>query len=219
MRLEQFELHNLTLTYKSGLLFKSAKALFENSDNIFIKSLSEKIPSCLIQDEKINIVFVGQYSSGKSSLIKALTENENIKISASITTEKTEFYDWNDIIICDTPGIHTGIRPDHDEIAYDAISKANLVVFVITNELFDSQLIEIFKKLAIDLGKSHEMMLVVNKMGRHEKGNTREAQEIVFNEIKRMIVPILPEDLYISFLNIESIFEAKKKMMMKLNNI
>ena len=83
-------------------------------------------------------------------------------------------YDWSGIEVTDTPGIHTEKRPDHDKLSYDAIASADMLVFVVTNELFDSNLAEHFRKLAIDQDKAGEMILVVNKMTRTARGNTPE---------------------------------------------
>ena len=63
------------------------------------------------EDSAIKLVFIGQYSAGKSSLIKMLT-GEDVKIGAKITTQNTGSYMWNGIEIIDTPGIHSGLRPD-----------------------------------------------------------------------------------------------------------
>ena len=65
-------------------------------------------------NEKIHLVFVGQYSAGKSSIISMLTGRRDIKIGEGITTQKVTKYDWNGIEVIDTPGIHTELRPDHD---------------------------------------------------------------------------------------------------------
>lgn len=50
------------------------------------------------------------------------------EIGAGITTQESHVYKWNDLEIIDTPGIQTGLRADHDEITYDQISKAALLV-------------------------------------------------------------------------------------------
>ena len=56
------------------------------------------------------------------------------------------------------------MRPDHDRLTYRAISEADLLVFVVTNEQFDAHIAKHFRKLAVERGKAHEMMLAVNKM-------------------------------------------------------
>ncbi|MGB3189878.1 MAG: GTPase [Limnoraphis sp.] len=111
----------------------------------------------------ISVAFVGQYSAGKSTIISALTGKRDIKIDADIATDKTSTYNWNGIQVLDTPGLFTE-RKDHDEITYDAIKKADLLVFCLTYMLFDSVTVENFKKLAYEKGYRWKMMLVINKM-------------------------------------------------------
>jgi hypothetical protein len=78
-------------------------------------------------------------------------------------TDKTALYDWNGIKVIDTPGLFTD-RADHDEITYEAIAKADLLVFCLTYMLFDTLTVENFKKLAYDKGYRWKMMLVINEM-------------------------------------------------------
>jgi len=164
-----------------------------------------------IRDNKsaaIRLVFAGQYSAGKSSILKMLTGRTDIAIGADITTQQAHTYDWNGIEVVDTPGIHTQLRPDHDEISYDAIASADMLVFVVTNELFDSYMAAHFRKLAIDKDKAGEMILVVNKMDRTAEGNTEEQQEIIREDLKKVLEPYTPEQLNLSFLDAESYLES-----------
>jgi len=115
------------------------------------------------QKGALTVAFVGQYSSGKSTIISALTGRRDIYIDADIATDKTAFYDWNGIKIVDTPGLFTD-RKDHDDVTYSAIEKADLLVFCLTHMLFDSVTVENFKKLAYDKGYRWKILLLVNKM-------------------------------------------------------
>ena len=137
-------------------------------------------------DDQIKLVFSGQYSAGKSTILKMLTGDESITIGAGITTQKANEYEWKGLKVIDTPGIHTQLRPDHDAISYEAISKADMLVFVVTNELFDEFLAGHFRKLAIDKDKAGEMILVVNKMGRTSLGNSPEQQEIISKDLEKV---------------------------------
>src|SRR5437867_6285462 len=116
-----------------------------------VRQLAGRITTKVLSDDgSVVLVFAGQYSAGKSTIIKALTGREDIAIGAGITTEKAHTYDWDGVRVVDTPGVHTKLRPDHDEITYRAIADADLLVFVVTNELFDSHLAQHFRKLAIE---------------------------------------------------------------------
>lgn len=161
-----------------------------------------------IGSNAIRLVFAGQYSAGKSSILKMLTGREDIIIDADITTQEVHTYNWQGIEVIDTPGIHTQLRPDHDEISYEAIASADMLVFVITNELFDSYIADHFRKLAIDKDKAGEMILVVNKMDRTSGGNTAEQQAIIIEDLKKVITPYSPEQLNLSFLDAKSYLES-----------
>ena len=156
---------------------------------------------------KIKLVFVGQYSAGKSSIIKMLT-GEDVAIGAAITTQDSTPYEWNDLEIIDTPGIHTELRPDHDEITYEQINHAALLIFVITNEGFSQRMGDHFRTLAIDQKRAANMVLVVNKMDRTALGNVPEQQQVIYDDLKRVTTPHDPKDLYLSFLDTTSWFDG-----------
>ncbi|WP_322744777.1 GTPase [[Phormidium] sp. LEGE 05292] len=133
---------------------------------------------------------MGQYSSGKSTIISALTGRRDIYIDADIATDKTTSYDWNGIKLIDTPGLFTE-RQDHDEITYDAINKSDLLVFCLTYMLFDSLTAENFKKLAYEKGYRWKMMLVINKMS-DEAG---EEDQKIANYSKSLVEALKPYSL------------------------
>ncbi|MBE9227902.1 50S ribosome-binding GTPase [Phormidium sp. LEGE 05292] len=138
----------------------------------------------------LGVAFIGQYSSGKSTIISALTGRRDIYIDADIATDKTTSYDWNGIKLIDTPGLFTE-RQDHDEITYDAINKSDLLVFCLTYMLFDSLTAENFKKLAYEKGYRWKMMLVINKMS-DEAG---EEDQKIANYSKSLVEALKPYSL------------------------
>lgn len=156
----------------------------------------------------IRLVFAGQYSAGKSSILKMLTGREDIAVGGGITTQQSHVYNWEGLEVIDTPGIHTELRPDHDEISYRAIASADMLVFVITNELFDAYIAHHFRKLAIDKDKAGEMILVVNKMERAAEGNSESQQNIIREDLRKVLDPYTPEQLNLSFLDAESYLDS-----------
>ena len=158
-------------------------------------------------DEPLKLVFVGQYSAGKSSVIKMLT-GEDVAIGAKITTQTAQAYPWHGIEIVDTPGIHTELRADHDELTYEEINHAALLVFVITNEGFSQRIGDHFRKLAIEQKRGGNMVLVVNKMDRTALGNVQEQQMIIEEDLQKVTEPYAPSELYLSFLDTTSYFEC-----------
>lgn len=188
---------------RSEELKKKAQAVLTTAD-VDVRIREKK-------NDAIRLVFAGQYSAGKSSILKMLTGRTDIAIGADITTQQAHTYDWNGIEVVDTPGIHTQLRPDHDEISYEAIASADMLVFVVTNELFDSYMASHFRKLAIDKDKAGEMILVVNKMDRTAAGNTEEQQNIIREDLMKVLEPYTPEQLNLSFLDAESYLESEEE--------
>ena len=150
----------------------------------------------------LTVAFVGQYDSGKSTMISALTDRRDIPIDADVCTDKVTAYDWSGIRILDTPGIHAGY-PVHDEITYAAIDKADLLVFAITNELFDDVIGAHFRDLCFARNKASETLLVVNKMGQ-DSGTP----EIKLPDIERVTRPLTPQDFRTTFVDALSCLEA-----------
>ena len=184
-------------------LFDRAKKFFENSSSVKLKEKATLIPSHFVdKDKKIRIVFAGQYSAGKSSILSILT-GKQLEVGQGVTTSTCNYIDWKGIEVVDTPGIHTQKRPDHDEITYNAMSEADLIIFVCTAEGFSEGLGTHFRKLLVEKGKGNEMMLVINKMESSKYGNTKEGQEEFF---KCDVLPVISpeyskEDLFISYID------------------
>ena len=193
-------------------ILSQTRSIVETAPSDEVRTLLERLPASVSPDDgPVRIVFAGQYSAGKSSIIKALTGRKDIAVGADITTQKTRDYDWNGVVIVDTPGVHTSLRPDHDDVAYQAISEADLLAFVVTNELFDSYLAAHFRKLAIDRDKAYEMFLVVNKMRRCAAGNTPSAQDVIRDDLKRVLVPFTPEQVRTTFIDAEAALQSESE--------
>lgn len=181
----------------------------------------------------LTISFVGQYNAGKSTTIAALTGasfkrkevvesevgsktvmvyeagNKDIKIGAQILTDRTERYLWDELLLIDTPGIFAG-RNDHDEVTLDQISKSDLLVFVVSNELFNPQGGVFFRKLAFELQRQGQMILVVNKMVR-ESGSP----VTLTKSLLKVMEPAHPDDFYTCFIDSDSYLASFKQKKMK----
>jgi GTPase SAR1 family protein len=151
----------------------------------------------------LNLVFAGQYSAGKSSLIKMLTGIEHIKIGAGVTTDLVTQYQHKSLSIWDTPGILAGECEQHDAKALEAIAKADLLIYVITNELFDDVVGATFRNLCFNQGRAKEMMIVINKF---ESDSADKETKIV--GITQVLEPKIPEDFPIVFTDAQSFFDA-----------
>jgi predicted GTPase len=62
------------------------------------------------EHERPQMVLTGQYSSGKSTLIEALTDGAyQVPIGSAVTTKEVEVSDWDGLVdLVDTPGVQAG---------------------------------------------------------------------------------------------------------------
>lgn len=173
------------------------------------------------EDSKLRIAFVGQYNAGKSSLVKMLTGIEGIAIGANVTTDRSKDYSYRGLHIVDTPGIRAGYSIAHDEAAFAAIAKADLLVFVITNELFDEVLKAEFRKLCFEHHREKEVLLVINK-----SQNDAGTKQTKLDGIAPVLQPLIPESFPIVFTDAASYFDAldeddadERKELLELSNL
>ena len=210
------KVHIQSCLERGEALLKRAERVLKDAPIDNMRDFAQRVPREVAPpDEAVQVVFAGQYSAGKSSILRAMTGREDIEIGAGITTQRVQQFHWNGIRVVDTPGVHTELRPDHDKITYEAISKANLLVFVITNELFDSHIAAHFRKLAIEREKAHEMLLVVNKMQRCVGGNTPSARDVIREDLKKVLLPFTPLQnnfAYLSWMLKPHLKPVQKKM-------
>lgn len=158
-------------TIRYAELQQRLKNLTENTlhllDETGNKALSEEMLNELSNTadrKELRLAFVGQYSSGKSTIISALTGNKDIQIDANVATDKVSEYRWNNIVLMDTPGILAGKIERHDEATKEALSQCDLIFYVLTSQLFDNLLFDNFIDLAYAQHLADKIFIVVNKM-------------------------------------------------------
>ncbi len=165
--------------------------------------------------DKIKVVLLGQYNTGKSSLVAALTEaqfkgqeneagktidvyeipdsKQQVKIGAQVLTSDTHSYFWKEVELIDTPGVGTEYE-DHNTITYSKINEAHIILFVVSIELFDEYSENLFKNYALD--RADRVILIVNKFGDsiNPKENLLQGILPVINPLKEKDIPILFTD-------------------------
>lgn len=152
---------------KSIKKLETCKEIINEASNfVNVQELLEKIERTIkdLKNEKFKVVFFGGFSDGKTTILSALLNRTDLKISPAPTTDKIEEYLFEDYLIVDTPGLFSE-NIKHDETSKKFISEADLVIFVTeaTNPLKESQHPTI-KWLLKDLRKLDQTIFVINKL-------------------------------------------------------
>ena len=148
----------------SSLKEKTQKLLLSTGNKALASQLDVELDNASDR-KKLQLAFVGQYSSGKSTIISALTGDKSIKIDANVATDVVAKYDWHDITLLDTPGILAGKVENHDQETNDALKECDLIFYVLTSQLFDDVVFDNFIDLAYTQHLADKMFIVINKMG------------------------------------------------------
>mgnify|MGYP004446613443 FL=1 len=148
----------------ASLKNKTRKLLVTTENQDLASKLDAELDSA-DDRKKLTIAFVGQYNSGKSTIISAMTCNKHIKIDGNVATDTVSKYDWHDIILMDTPGILAGKVETHDEATKEALKESDLIFYVLTSHLFDDVIFNNFIDLAYNQHLADKMFIVINKMG------------------------------------------------------
>lgn len=164
---------------------------FERNEN---KDKLSKDYDELAKEEKITVAFVGQYSSGKSTSIKALTGEKDIVIDSDVATSKVTPYEWGgSFLLVDTPGLKAGEKEEHDILTMEAIEHSDLLVYCITSDLFSPITKRDFKQLAEKYRS--KIFLMVNKMN----AETGDYGDLVMNYTDSINKTLAPEYSIIDF--------------------
>lgn len=186
-------------------ILEDSKKIVSNYNNEIVESLAKDIEE--IENQKLlTISFIGQYSSGKSTIISALTGNKSIKIDADIATDKTTDYAWNNVLLTDTPGLWTD-RKDHDDITYKKIKESDLLIYCLTSDLFDDIILENFKKIAFEEKQKNKMMVVINKMSM-ESGEYSELVENYKKSLNDSLEPYKIDEFPLCFIDAADYIEG-----------
>lgn len=190
-------------------LQRELRAATARSEDPKVKALSRELDEVRIvgaasDAPPLTIAFVGQYNAGKSTILRVLTGRDDIVIDSDVCTDSVTAYDWNGVRLLDTPGVRAG-RPDHDEKTYAIIDRADLLVFVVTNELFDDTIGHHFRELAFNRQHARRMLLVVNKMDQ-DPGSPETKRP----DIEKVTAPLTLEDFRGVFIDARSWLEAQE---------
>jgi len=118
------------------------------------------------QNGKVTVSIVSNYSCWKTTIVKNLTWNKDLKVWVAPETDKIKEIEWgNNAILADTPWFNSGNK-EHDIITKDYIFKSDIIIYVITMwELFLDNW-EMFKEICNLLwnDKKDNIILLINKL-------------------------------------------------------
>ena len=135
----------------------------------FAKHISAKLA-----DFNPSIMIYGTYNAGKSTLLNALFGKEEMaKTGDSPETAEVHGYEYNGVVIYDTPGINAPI--EHEDVTKEHLDKCEIILFVMSN---DGSLEEeyIYNKIS-EIVKANKPIIIVLNNKRGTELNSNEAIE------------------------------------------
>lgn len=113
---------------------------------------------------KFSVTLFGRTKAGKSTLMEILTEGDGSSIGkgSQRTTRDIRKYAWNGLEITDVPGIGAFEGEDDEQIAFEAVKTADLILFLITDDAPQVAEAECFSRI-VNLGKPIICIMNVKK--------------------------------------------------------
>lgn len=187
-RLEITELHSRVTSVRDAV-----RELLASAEHADCRDLSASLVDD--SDEILSVALIGQYNAGKSSIAKALVPSADVVIDANVATDEIVEMNWHGLRVLDTPGLRAG-RPSHDDMAEQAIAGADLLLFVVTAELFDATIADYFRSMVIDAARTNECLLVINK-STQDVGDP----QTKLAHVAEVFHPLSPDDLRVVFID------------------
>ena len=86
--------------------------------------------------DTFHLTLFGRTMTGKSTLMEILTKGDGKSIGngAQRTTRDVRSYEWQELTVTDVPGVAAFDGDCDEQIAHDATTDADLVLFMITDD-------------------------------------------------------------------------------------
>jgi GTP-binding protein Era len=157
-----------------------------NNDFQQLQSMLDKL-----EQGHIHIAVFGRVSVGKSSLLNALIGKEHFSVSLLHgETKQVDMSQWNEyadgnIYLLDTPGINEISGEEREQMAHDAASRADLLLFVVDSDLTESEI----SALKMVASTQRPIILVVNKADQYTEKEQLELRSIIRDRTKNIVAP------------------------------
>jgi predicted GTPase len=110
---------------------------FAGTSQVLDQRAHDELNACLaLLNAPPNVVILGDYSSGKTSLIKRMLAEAgaptptSLHVEAGPATSAVQTYEFGQMVLVDCPGFQSG-HDHHDELALQALQDAALVIVVL----------------------------------------------------------------------------------------
>lgn len=143
--------------------------------------------SLALLDTPPNVVVLGDYSSGKTSLIKRMLADagaptpSSLRVGAGPSTSAVERYELGQMVLVDSPGLQSG-QDHHDELASEALQGASLVIVVLHVNLLigdPSRLRQLLLGHETKVGKVARTVFVIGRIDEIGVDPVRAARDFV----------------------------------------
>jgi small GTP-binding protein len=144
-----------------------------------------------LEQGHIHIAVFGRVSVGKSSLLNALIGKEHFSVSLLHgETKQVDMSQWDEyadgnIYLLDTPGINEISGEEREQIAHEAASRADLLLFVVDSDLTESEI----SALKIVASTQRPIILIVNKADQYTEKEQLELRSIIRDRTKNIVAP------------------------------
>jgi small GTP-binding protein len=144
-----------------------------------------------LEQGHIHIAVFGRVSVGKSSLLNALIGKEHFSVSLLHgETKQVDMSQWDEyadgnIYLMDTPGINEISGEEREQMAHDAASRADLLLFVVDSDLTESEI----SALKVVAETQRPIILVINKADQYTEKEQLALRSIIRDRTKNIVAP------------------------------
>lgn len=176
-------------------------------------------------DKKPNVICIGPYNRGKSSLLNALINdysNETFSVADKRTTVENQNYEFEGIVYTDTPGLNATKEDDTTTLLSVSNSDVNIFVHSLQDGELDRQELQYLETLADELNTKKMLLdktiVVINHIEAFNKNEIEVAKNRIFNQVKDKF-DMNPKILTVKTPNYIKGIKDKKELLIKNSGI
>lgn len=177
----------------------------------------EKLYKEKIETTKPQIMVFGIYNAGKSSILNELLREDRAKCNDVPTTDRVDYYNWMGYSIADTPGV--GAPIEHEKVTNEAIRKADVVLFVMSNKSgYELKQNYVRMKDIIDAGK--KVIVVINDkedmIAKHNDEAIFQIRQKVYENMTALGIEDVERNFDVVFVNARMAHKGRTEEKQKL---